>query len=96
MKSPDRETVTDLEKLPNIGKAIAAELRLIGIQSPRELIGKDPFQLYDELCDRSGKKYDPCVLDVIMSVIHFMEGGKALPWWSFTAERKRLNQLKYR
>ena len=92
MKNPDRETVSDLEKLPNIGKTIGADLRLIGIKHPNELIGKEPFQLYDKLCDITGKRHDPCVIDVFMSVIHFMEGGEALPWWLFNAERKRQSQ----
>jgi hypothetical protein len=32
MKNPDRKTVSRLEELPNIGKAMAADLRLIGIE----------------------------------------------------------------
>ena len=46
MKNPDRATVFRLIDLPNIGKAIAKDLQLIGIDHPRELIGKDPFNLY--------------------------------------------------
>ncbi len=89
MKNPDRETVSRLQELPNIGNAMADDLQLIGIDHPTKLIGKKPFELYEELCTRSGKKYDPCVIDVFMSVIHFMEGGDPLPWWSFTDERKK-------
>ena len=87
-----------LEDLPNIGKALAAYLRLIGINSPKELVGKDPFQLYENLCTVTDERHDPCVIDVFMSVVHFMEGGTSLPWWSFTKERKKLtdhgNKLK--
>lgn len=89
MKNPDRETVSQLIELPNIGKAIAADLQLIGIVHPKQLIGKEAFKLYEALCTASGKKHDPCVIDVFMSVIHFMEGGEPLPWWSFTEERKK-------
>ncbi|MBA3037008.1 MAG: hypothetical protein FP814_11015 [Desulfobacterium sp.] len=32
---------------------------------------------------------DQCVIDVFISVMHFMEGGNPLPWWSFTGERKQ-------
>ena len=90
MKNPDRTTVSHLEKLPNIGKAMADDLRLIGIDHPKELIGKNPFELYDELCARSGKRHDPCVIDVFMSVVQFMEGGDTLPWWAFTEKRKEM------
>jgi len=88
MKSPDRQTVSRLEALPNIGKSIANDLRLIGIDHPKKLIGKDPFELYEKLCTKTGKRQDPCVLDVFMSVVHFMNGGDPLPWWHFTKKRK--------
>ncbi len=89
MKNPDRETVSRLDELPNIGKVMADNLQLIGIDHPRKLIGKEPFELYEELCTRSGKRHDPCVIDVFSSVIHFMKGGDPLPWWSITVERKK-------
>jgi hypothetical protein len=88
MKISNRTTVLRLEELPNIGKAIAGDLRLIGVDSPKELIGKNPLELYVELCEKSGKRHDPCVIDVFMAVVRFMEGGDALPWWAFTEERK--------
>lgn len=93
MKNPDRETVSRLDALPNIGKAMAEDLQLIGIEHPKQLIGAKPFKMYDELCKRTGKKHDPCVIDVFMSVVHFMEGGEPLPWWFFTDERKKVNQI---
>jgi len=89
MKNPERETISRLDALPNIGEAMAYDLQLIGIDHPRKLIGKDPFELHEKLCTISGKSHDPCVIDVFMSVIHFMEGGDPLPWWSFTEERKK-------
>jgi hypothetical protein len=88
MKNPDRRTISRLIELPNIGKAMEADLRLIGIDHPKKLIGKDPFKLYEALCKTSGEKHDPCVIDAFMSIVHFMEGGEPLPWWSFTNERK--------
>jgi Pathogenicity locus len=89
MKNPDRKTVSRLQALPNIGKAMAADLRLLGIDHPQKLIGKNPFDLYDALCSTTGKRQDPCVIDVFMSAVHFMEGGDPLPWWSFTDKRKK-------
>jgi hypothetical protein len=35
-------------------------------------------------------QHDPCVIDVFMLVVSFMEGGAALPWWSFTEQRKKM------
>jgi hypothetical protein len=88
MKNPDRATVSKLVELPNVGDAMAGKLRLVGIDKPSQLIGKNPFELYEKLCIESGQKIDPCVIDVFMSVVHFMEGGEPRPWWSFTAVRK--------
>jgi hypothetical protein len=90
MKNPDRKTVAKLRQLPNIGKAMAGDLHLIGIHHPSELIGKNAFVLFENLCAAAGETHDPCVIDVFMSVIHFMEGGEPLPWWSFTEKRKQL------
>ncbi|SDY11621.1 Pathogenicity locus [Collimonas sp. OK242] len=86
----DRAAIVKLEDLPNIGKAGAADLRCIGIQQPEQLIGKSPLQMYQALCAKTGARHDPCVIDVFMSVVRYMEGAEPLPWWSYTAERKRL------
>ena len=90
MKAPDRKSVSQLEELPNIGKAIGRDLRLIGVNYPQELIGKSAFQLYNLLCNRKGLRIDHCVIDVFMSVIHYMEGGESQPWWAFTEKRKQI------
>jgi len=86
----DRNRLERLEDLPNIGPACARDLRLLGIQSPADLIGQDPFEMLARLCHLTGTQHDPCLLDVFMSVVSFMAGGPALPWWKFTAERKRI------
>lgn len=88
-KKVRRDQVRKLEDLPNIGKAMADDLRLIGIRTPEQLAGRDAFEMYEALCRKTGAHHDPCVLDVFRSVVHFMDGGEALSWWAFTAERKR-------
>lgn len=85
----DRNRLSRLEDLPNIGKASAQDLRLLGILTPSDLAGQDPFAMYARLCQMTGTRHDPCVIDVFMSVVSFMEGGEALPWWAFSEERKR-------
>jgi hypothetical protein len=79
-----------LEQLPNIGPALAADLRLIGIQEPKDLRGKDAFVLYQRLCAITGQRHDPCVLDTFMAATDFMGGASAAPWWAYTAQRKAL------
>lgn len=84
-----RDQVRRLEDLPNIGKAMADDLRLIGIREPGQLTGREAYEMYETLCKKTGQRQDPCVLDVFMSIVDFMRGGEARPWWEFTPERKR-------
>ena len=91
IKSPKAASAAEcrtLEQLPNIGPALAADLRLIGIQYPSELRGKDAFALYQQLCAATGQRHDPCVLDTFMAATDFMRGAQAAPWWHYTAQRK--------
>ena len=81
---------TALEQLPNIGPALAADLRLIGIHEPAQLRGKDAFVLYQKLCAATDARQDPCVLDTFMAAVDFMRGAPAAPWWTYTAQRKAL------
>jgi hypothetical protein len=59
-----RSDITQLQQIPNVGPSIAANLRLIGITVPQDLVGRDPYRLYDELCRTTGTRHDPCVIDV--------------------------------
>lgn len=78
-----------LEQLPNIGPAMAADLRALGIRHPRELAAHDGHALYQALCRHTGQRHDPCVLDTFLAATDFMRGAPAAPWWAYTAERKR-------
>jgi hypothetical protein len=89
MKAKTAAQAHRLEEIPNIGKSIAGDLRAIGIHEPRELIGRDPWQLYDASNKVAGVRQDPCLIDCFISAVRFMEGAPARPWWDYTAERKR-------
>jgi hypothetical protein len=38
--------LTNLEDLPNVGPAIAKDLRRIGVLEPKALVGRDPFAMF--------------------------------------------------
>jgi len=78
------------EQLPNVGPAMAADLRALGLGHPRELAHRDPFVLYQSLCVHTGKRQDPCVLDTFMAITDFMRGAAPASWWTYTAQRKVL------
>jgi len=93
LKSPKAASAADcqvLEQLPNIGPALAADLRRLGIRQPAELRSRDPFQLYQALCQATGRRQDPCVLDTFMAATDFMRGAAPTPWWHYTAQRKQV------
>jgi hypothetical protein len=85
----DRAEYTQLEDLPNVGPAVAADLRLIGVKRPADLLGQDPYALYEELCRRTKQRHDPCLLDTFIAAVRFMGGEPARPWWAYTAQRKK-------
>jgi hypothetical protein len=94
MKAVTAQDCQRLEQIPNIGRSLAADLRLIGIESPTDLRGRDGFALYEALCAATGQRQDPCVLDTFLAATDFMAGAPARPWWSYTAARKaRWGQL---
>lgn len=85
----DRSRTRTLTDLPNVGPAMARDLEFIGVRAPKDIVGKDPLELYEMLCSKSGCRQDPCVLDIFMSIADWMSGHKPRPWWEYTAERKR-------
>ncbi len=83
-----KKTKDPLETLPSIGPAMAADLHLLGIHSPEELVGQNPQQLYDELCSITGQHQDRCVLYVFRCAVWAAENpdspDKALRnWWEW-------------
>src|SRR4051794_12431331 len=88
-RAKDRRDLARLEDVPNVGPTIAGDLRRLGITLPVDLIGRDPYALYDELCRLTGQRHDPCVLDTFLAAVRYMEGAPKKPWWKYTAERKR-------
>ena len=89
LKATESRAATVLEAIPNIGRSLAQDLRLLGINQPMELIGRDPQGLYQALCVRTRSRQDPCVLDAFISAVRFMEGAPSRPWWHYTPERKK-------
>lgn len=85
----NRKQYTRLEQIPNIGPSLAEDLRLIGVSHPQELIGRNPYDMYEKLCRKTGQRHDPCVIDAFISAVRFMEGEPKRPWWAYTSERKQ-------
>ena len=84
----DRSHLLRLTDLPNVGPACEKDLRLIGIRVPAHLRGRDAYDMYAQLCLKTGVVHDLCVIDVFLSIVRFMAGEEPQPWWVFSKERK--------
>jgi hypothetical protein len=93
-KAANARSAGSLEAIPNVGPSVARDLRSIGITRPQQLVGRDPHKLYLKLCQHTGQRQDPCVLDTFISIVRFMEGAPARPWWYYTTERKKLSFVR--
>ena len=95
-KKPARgmREIAHLEDIPNVGPSIASDLRQLGITTPSELPGRDPYAMYDDLCRITDQHHDPCVLDTFIAAVRYMEGSPKKPWWKYTAERKSVMALR--
>jgi len=87
-KASRASQVRKFTDIPNVGPAMERDFRALGMEAPQELIGRDPYALYQAMCEHSGTRQDPCVLDTYLAVCDFMGGGPARPWWDFTKARK--------
>ena len=85
----DRQTIQRFDEIINIGPAMTRDFELLGIENPQGLIGQDPLRLYQQICELEKKFYDPCVLDVYIATVDYMNGNPPKVWWHFTKQRKR-------
>lgn len=79
--------------LEGVGKAMQKDFHLLGIKSVEQLKGKKAIKLYERLEKLTGKKHDPCVLDVFSCAIAQAEdenlSSEKRKWWYWSALRKK-------
>ena len=85
----DRGQITDFCRIINVGPATAGDFDDLGIHTPQNLIGQDPAEMYTRLCEITKIRHDPCVLDVFMAAVDYMNGNPPQVWWKYTDERKK-------
>ena len=88
-KAAHASEVRRFTDIPNVGPATAGDFETLGLRSPAELARCDAYALYRRLCAATGERHDPCVIDVFLAAIDFMNGAPARPWWAYTGQRKR-------
>jgi hypothetical protein len=69
------------------------DFQLLGVTTVAELAREEPRELYARLCTITGKRQDPCVLDVFAAAIAQARDPDLPPaqrqWWYWSRERKR-------
>jgi hypothetical protein len=81
-----------LEDLYSVGPATVCDLKLLGITRVEQLAGRNARKLYDRLCKLTGKRCDPCMMDVLSAAIAQARDPN-LPdekrrWWYWSRIRK--------
>ena len=91
-----KKEIRKLEDLYSVGPATVRDLKLLGITRVEQLAGRDARKLYDRLCKLTGKRCDPCMMDVLSAAIAQAQDPK-LPeekrrWWYWSRIRKSRNK----
>jgi hypothetical protein len=82
-----------LRDLAGIGRSVEADLKVLGVNSVSELAASDGDELYRRLCERTGTRQDPCVLDTFRCAVAQARDPR-LPseqhnWWWWSRQRKQ-------
>lgn len=81
-----------LRDLAGVGRSIEGNLRDLGVSTVGELARRDGDKLYRQLCEKTGVRQDPCVLDTFRCAVE-QARNPHLPqeqrnWWWWSRQRK--------
>ncbi|MGJ5817554.1 helix-hairpin-helix domain-containing protein [Paludibaculum fermentans] len=81
-----------LKDLDGIGPKMLKDLELLGIANIDQLKKQSGRKMYDRLCEFTGQRQDPCVLDVFVCAVAQAKDPN-LPaeqrnWWYWSRVRK--------
>jgi len=82
-----------LAELISVGPALRRDLARLGVRTVAQLARRSPERLYRELCRKTRKRQDPCVLDVFSAAVAQARDPE-LPieqcvWWYWSRKRKK-------
>jgi hypothetical protein len=84
-----KSAIKDLMRIPGVGKSIAHDLTEINIYSVKELVGRDPEELFDLSNKFVGVVQDRCLLYTFRCAVYFAEtppekhDKELLKWWNW-------------
>jgi hypothetical protein len=78
---------SELRKIPGVGEAVERDLHALGIRAVRDLVGRDPEELYARLQAHQGGYVDRCMLYTFRCAVYFAESPDGAPgllkWWAW-------------
>lgn len=78
---------SELREIPGVGVAVEGDLVALGIRRVRDLVGRDPEELYARLCALQGGPVDRCMLYTFRCAVYFAEtplgDPELLRWWAW-------------
>ncbi len=88
--SSKSEILKEFQTMPGVGKSIAEDLWAMGFRSTKDLKGRVPEKLYDQLNKLVGHKTDLCMLYTFRCMVYFVNENhhdpKLLKWWAWSDE----------
>ena len=82
-----QKPTNELRQIPGVGVSIAKDFEDQGIRKISDLAGKNPHDLYEELCKLRGVNIYRCMLYVMRCVVYFASNTRHSPeklkWWNW-------------
>jgi hypothetical protein len=76
-----------LRVIPGVGPSIALDLLDLGYREVKQLRGKDPERMYQDLCELRGGHVDRCMLYVFRCAVYYasntVHDPEMLKWWNW-------------
>jgi len=81
-----------LANLVSVGPAMLRDFEILGVRSVEQLARRNPFRLYERLCEAAPQHQDICCLDVFRAAVAQARNPKLsaeqCQWWYWTQQRK--------
>jgi hypothetical protein len=86
------------QDLVSVGPAIERDFEMMGIRNVAQLAKQNPKKMHEKLCELTGQRQDPCVLDTFEAAVA-QAANPRLPaarcqWWYYSRIRKALDGRK--
>jgi nucleotidyltransferase/DNA polymerase involved in DNA repair len=92
LHSPARNDSRELLDLISVGPATVRNLHSLGVHSLAQLARAKPESLYNKLRRLSGRRQDPCCLDVFSAAVAQARNpnlpAEKCAWWYWSQQRK--------